>query len=57
MKRVTEVQRIENELKFLFRSYKSIEFVTVGTGNLEKSHPVAQRTNMLNMFFSNVIIN
>ena len=34
---------MKNELKFLFRSYKSVKFVTVKMKNLEKSHFVAQR--------------
>ena len=37
---------MKNELKFSLRLYKSVEFVTVKMRNLEKSHLVAQRTQL-----------
>ena len=37
---------MRNELKFLSRSYKSVEFVTVKIENLEKSHFVTQRNSV-----------
>ena len=57
--RVTGIQRVENEPKFSSRSYKSIEFVTVGARNLEKSHFVAQRNlkklySIILKFFSRI---